>query len=301
VFKYEFFNFLHNKQNGYMSAPRNAIIWLVLWLLWTILAYPMCLKDCCPGEGAADDAVGLVEDRDDSTPIADAAPQRFPIDFGWSIAKPNTNDGFEDRKSRILAEQGDDNVLAITGLYYEGETKPDGYENMGLARAAMTKEIIAPDLPDERVNLRSRLVAEREGLRDGYFESVELNWIAAEEKAAPAVVELEDRKIIRFPFNSTQKDYDPSVDEYLDRLAERLKQTDERVRLVGHTDSVGGDESNMILSDRRAKEIRDILRRKGVARDKIITEAKGETQPVASNDSDEGRHDNRRVEIFIIK
>ena len=71
-----------------MSAPRNAIIWLVLWLLWTILAYPMCLKDCCSGEGAVDDAVGLVEDQDDSTPIADAAPQRFPIDFEWSIAKP---------------------------------------------------------------------------------------------------------------------------------------------------------------------------------------------------------------------
>lgn len=289
-----------------MSAPRNAILWLVLWLIWTILAYPMCLKDCCSGGTATDDTMGIVEDQEDTTPIADATPEtttaaRYPIDFGWSVAMPNTNDGFEDRKSSILAGQSDNNVLEITGLYYEGEEKPADYENMGLARAALTKELIAPELSDDRVNLRSRLVAERDGIRDGYFEATEFEWIDVEEKAAATVEELDDRRIIRFPFNSTQKDYDPSVDEYLNKLAERLKQTGEKVRLVGHTDNVGGEESNMVLSDRRAKQIRDILRAKGVDRDLIITEAKGETQPVASNDTDAGRHDNRRVEIFLIQ
>lgn len=289
-----------------MSAPRNAILWLVLWLIWTILAYPMCLKDCCSGEAASDDTMGLVEDRDDTAPMADATPEtataaRYPIDFEWSIAKPNTNDGFEDRKSSIMAGQGDNNVLEITGLYYEGEEKPADYENMGLARAALTKDLIAPGLSDERVNLRSRLVAEGQGVRESYFEATEFDWIEVEDRAAATVEELDDRKIIRFPFNSTVKDYDPSVDEYLNKLADRLKQTGEKVRLVGHTDNVGSDESNMVLSDRRAKQIRDILRAKGVNRDQIMTEAKGETQPVASNDTDAGRHDNRRVEIFLIQ
>lgn len=284
-----------------MSAPRNAIIWLVLWLLWTILAYPMCLKDCCTGDAAADGSVGLVEDRADSTATAEAAPVRAPIDFEWSIAKPNTNDGFEALKSNILSQQNDNNVLEITGLYFEGEAAPADYENMGLARAALTKALLVPNLPDDRVNLRSRALADRDGAREGFFESVNFEWIQPEEKAAATVEELDDRRIIRFPFNSTEKDYDPGVDEYLDKLAQRLKDSGEKVRLVGHTDNVGSEESNMTLSDRRAKQIRDILRKKGVAHDQIITEAKGEAQPVASNDTDEGRHDNRRVEIFLLK
>ncbi|MCB0633881.1 MAG: OmpA family protein [Lewinella sp.] len=255
---------------------------------------------------AAEDTMGVVEDRGDTTTMADATPEaamsaRYPIDFEWSIATPSTNEGFADRKSGILAGQSDNNVLEITGLYYEGEEKPADFENMGLARAAFTKDLVAPDLPDDRVNLRSRLVAEKEGVREGYFEAVEFDWIQMEEKAAATVEELDDRKIIRFPFNSTEKDYDPSVDEYLDKLAAHLKQSGEKVRLVGHTDNVGGDDSNVVLSDRRAKQIRDILRNKGVSRDQIITEAKGETQPVAGNDTEEGRHDNRRVEIFLIQ
>jgi outer membrane protein OmpA-like peptidoglycan-associated protein len=250
--------------------------------------------------------MGIVEDRTDTTSIANttpdaATPTRYPIDFEWSIATPSTNAGFEDRKSSIMAKAEDNNVLEITGLYYEGEEKPAEYENMGLARAALAKELIAPDLADERVNLRSRLLTETEGVRENPFQALEFDWIQIEEKAAATVEELDDRRIIRFPFNSTEKDYDPSVDEYLNKLAEHLKQSGEKVRLVGHTDNVGGDDSNMVLADRRAKQIRDILRGKGVNRDQIITEAKGESQPVAGNDTEEGRHDNRRVEIFLIQ
>lgn len=284
-----------------MSAPRNAIIWLVLWLLWTILAYPMCLKDCCTDAAATDDTMGVVEDRGDSTAAAVPATTRAPIDFEWSIAQPNTNAGFDALKSSILAQRNDNNVLEITGLYFDGEEAPAGYENMGLARAAQAKALIAPDLPDDRTDLRSRLVAEREGVRDGYFEATEFKWIQQEEQQAATVEELDDRQIVRFPFNSIEKNANPQIDEYLDKLAERIKGTGEKVRLVGHTDNVGSAESNMALSDRRAKQIRDILIRKGVSRDQIITEAKGETQPVASNDTEAGMQENRRVEIFLIK
>lgn len=285
-----------------MSATRNAVFWLVLWLIWTILAYPTCLKYCCSDDGATGEAVGMVEDSpQDTSRVADAATAREPIDFEWSVARPNTNDGFDDFSRNLLAGQTDNNILEIVGLYFEGEAAPDGYENMGLARASLTKNEIAPDLAAERVNLRSRLVDEREGIREGYFEAVEFRWLEAEEKIAATVEELPDRRIIRFPFNSTEKEYDPSVDEYLDKLADRVKETGESIRLVGHTDNVGGDDANMVLSDRRAKVIRDLLKRKGVPESQITTEAKGESQPVASNETDAGRYDNRRVEIFLNK
>lgn len=287
-----------------MSALRNPILWLVLWLIWTILAYPMCLKDCCSGESTTDDTVGVVEDREEEEPLAEAetpATPRTPLDFEWSAARPNTNDGYDDYRSNLLAGETEDNILELVGLYYEAEDPPQDFENLGLARAQMAKDLLAPDLVAERVNLRSRLVDEREGVRENPFEALEFRWLEAEEKIAATVEELPDRRIVRFPFNSTEKEYDPSVDEYMDKLAERLKQTGEQVRLVGHTDNVGGDEANMVLSDRRAKVIRDILRSKGVDDSQITTEAKGESQPVASNETEEGRYDNRRVEIFLIK
>lgn len=288
-----------------MSAPRNAIIWLVLWLVWTILAYPMCLDECCgTGVVGEEDDVGLLDDRDDETEAAaDTTPALQPrsaLDFQWSAARPNVNEGFEAIQSRLQAQMTDDNVLEITGRYFEEETPPEGFENLGLARAEMTRQVLMPDLEEDRVNLRSRLVEPPEGAREGYFDAVEFEWIEAEEKAAATVEELDDRRIVRFPFNSTQKEVDPEMDEYLDKLATRVKQTGEQVRLVGHTDNIGSPEANMVLSDRRAKEIRDILVRKGVPRSQIITEAKGETQPVASNDTEAGRQDNRRVEIFLI-
>lgn len=241
------------------------------------------------------------EGPEEEEAVTDTPTAREPIDFAWSVARPNTNEGYDQYSRDVLDSRTDDNILEIVGLYFEEETAPDGYENMGLARASLTRDLIASDLPDERVNLRSRLVDERAGVRDGFFDAVEFRWLEAEEKIAATVEELPDRRIIRFPFNSTEKEYDPSVDEYLDKLAERLKETGETVRLVGHTDNVGGDEANMVLSDRRAKVIRDILRNKGVAADQITTEAKGESQPVASNETEAGRYDNRRVEIFLNK
>ena len=249
--------------------------------------------------------MGMVEESPDEPEGAeittDTPASRAPIDFEWSVARPNTNDGFDDFSRNLLAGQTDNNILEIVGLYYDGETSPEAYENMGLARAAMTRELIAPDLPEERINLRARLVDEADGVRDGPFEATEFRWLEAEEKVASTVEELPDRQVIRFPFNSTEKEYDPGVDEYLDKLATRVIETGESVRLVGHTDNVGGDEANLMLSDRRAKVIRDILRSKGVPEGQITTEAKGETQPVASNSTEEGRYDNRRVEIFLNK
>ncbi len=74
-----------------------------------------------------------------------------------------------------------------------------------------------------------------------------------------------------------------------------------RVRLVGHTDNVGSDEANMALSMRRAESVRDYLIRKyNFDRDRFITQGRGEVQPVASNDTEEGRSKNRRVDFEIL-
>src|SRR5256886_2012348 len=71
------------------------------------------------------------------------------------------------------------------------------------------------------------------------------------------------------------------------------------LQIEGHTDSVGGDEFNQQLSERRADSVRDFLAEQGVAPSSITAHGFGKTQPVASNDTAEGRQRNRRVELVV--
>ena len=69
---------------------------------------------------------------------------------------------------------------------------------------------------------------------------------------------------------------------------------------VGHTDSVGTDAYNQRLSVRRADAVKDYLVSKGVEKNRVYTEGKGEKQPIADNKTAEGRAKNRRVEIEVV-
>ncbi len=74
---------------------------------------------------------------------------------------------------------------------------------------------------------------------------------------------------------------------------------DVQVEISGHTDSVGSDEYNRALSLRRAQAVKDWLVQKGIAGNRLKTVGKGETEPVASNDTAEGRAENRRIEFYV--
>ncbi|NGM87706.1 OmpA family protein [Parapusillimonas sp. SGNA-6] len=69
---------------------------------------------------------------------------------------------------------------------------------------------------------------------------------------------------------------------------------------TGHTDSIGTEKYNQGLSERRANTVKNYLISKGIPADRIYAEGKGETSPVASNKTREGRAQNRRVEIEIV-
>ena len=73
-----------------------------------------------------------------------------------------------------------------------------------------------------------------------------------------------------------------------------------RIRITGHTDNVGSDEANQKLSEGRANSVREELIRRGIAPERIEAEGKGESQPITTNDTEEGRAQNRRVEFVIL-
>ncbi|RMF29061.1 MAG: OmpA family protein, partial [Bacteroidetes bacterium] len=103
------------------------------------------------------------------------------------------------------------------------------------------------------------------------------------------------------PFSKAVREPDPKVDEYLDKLAARLQQTDETVSIVGHTDNIGDEASNQELGLARARHIRDVLVSKGISADRITISSKGESEPIADNDSEAGRRRNRRAVLQLHK
>jgi len=79
-----------------------------------------------------------------------------------------------------------------------------------------------------------------------------------------------------------------------------VKSSGQKVRLTGHTDSLGNDAYNMNLGRQRANIIKNYLMEQGVPSSQIIAQSRGESQPIASNATEQGRAKNRRTELQII-
>jgi outer membrane protein OmpA-like peptidoglycan-associated protein len=74
-----------------------------------------------------------------------------------------------------------------------------------------------------------------------------------------------------------------------------------KVEVSGHTDNVGDDLSNMLLSQKRADAIKYYLIKKSIQPNKIISTGKGEKEPIRENTTGVGRQENRRVEIMVVE
>lgn len=104
---------------------------------------------------------------------------------------------------------------------------------------------------------------------------------------------------VTFPVNSSA--IQPEFRETLLSVANTLSEYEKSyIDVYGHTDSTGTDEYNQSLSERRADSVANFLANSGVQRARVETRGYGESQPIASNSTEEGRATNRRVELKIV-
>ncbi len=112
---------------------------------------------------------------------------------------------------------------------------------------------------------------------------------------------------LKIMINSIQFEFDkadllPESYGILDRLITKLEKFPAyKVRVVGHTDSIGTEEYNQGLSERRANSVYKYLVANDVAKERLSTEGKGEMQPIDNNETESGRARNRRVEFYLTK
>lgn len=123
--------------------------------------------------------------------------------------------------------------------------------------------------------------------------------------AGAEVIKAGEGIIVKFDsgilFDFDKSDLKPAAKENITQLVASLNNNPETdILVIGHTDNVGKASYNQGLSERRAASVKSFATAQGLDVDRIKTEGKGAKEPIASNETDEGRAQNRRVEIVIV-
>lgn len=166
--------------------------------------------------------------------------------------------------------------------------------------------LLIDDNGNERVITASRDATNM--LRYEYIPPIENSDLdLLEEVDVPIILMEEEKEIINTAVNHLEFNFGSAVISfgsysYLDELSNLLNNNPEwRIKLSGHTDNVGSESSNLLLSKKRAEAIREVLMNRGVSSDRIIVRYFGESQPITENDTEEGRQRNRRVDMLMIE
>ncbi len=219
-----------------------------------------------------------------------------PLVFNWASGAAITSSSFPAFRDSILKGLGKDDKLEIVGLYNKEEENTSSFENMGLARANATKNLLLEYLPEDRMILKAKL-QDKEVPKDHPFASIDFRPL----HQSKSVVEIDDYSVIYFPLNSASKLNSQEVEQYLDKVAEKVKKSGETIELTGHTCDRGDAKRNMALGKKRANIVAKYLISKGVPKSHIVRKSKGETEPMVPNTSEENRVKNRRTVLKILK
>lgn len=217
------------------------------------------------------------------------------------------------------------NKFALTGLAaavamlagcatYTGQTNDPNDPNRtgrGAAIGAIAGAVVGAASGDDATERRQRATvgaAAGAAIGAGVGAYQDRQEAALRRQMAGTGVEVErqgDNIMLNMPsgitFDFAKYDLKPQFRPVLDNLATTLNEYGQtRIEITGHTDSVGSDSANMTLSQNRANSVAGYLGSRGVANSRMIVNGAGESRPVASNDTDAGRAENRRVEITLV-
>lgn len=157
---------------------------------------------------------------------------------------------------------------------------------IGGAVGALAGGLIGKYMDDQQQALEQALAEERSRNQVGI------------QRLPDGSIRLDIPSEVTFDFDSAA--VKPAFRPSLTKVGSVLQQySDTTVQVVGHTDSVGSEVYNLGLSQRRAESVASFLNQQGVASQRLMTEGRGKLEPRASNATEAGRQQNRRVEMFI--
>ncbi len=221
------------------------------------------------------------------------------IKFDASANTPITGAGWATFRDSLANLIKGGKRLEITGYYTASETNNTKFENLGIARADTIRQLFMSQvqgLSAGRFNLRG------EQKPDNTNPTMLVKDTVATPTDAGGIVATDSNDIlIYFPSGSSNKELSKEVDDYLTKLGARLKASNEKAAIYGHTDNKGKFENNMALSKSRAESVKKTLISHGGIDANMSTDGKADKEPVGDNNTDAGRRQNRRVQIKITK
>ena len=271
--------------------PRLALLPIGLFIIWCFVCrqwYVCHIKQVC------EEPIAVVD-----TTTAEA-PDNRPLVFNWQSPDPVTRPAFEAFRDSLLKTVTDTSLFEITGQYVEGESTT----NLGLARGEAIKKLFAGLLPADRIVVRSELISKPPDAETKAFLAARFGTKPIIKPNAPPTVDClkegENSLTIHFPYGKAQREVDIKIEACLEDVVKLLKASPEKtVSITGHTDDAGTVEFNMGLGLRRAEHIQGILVKNGINKSRVTVESKGEGEPVASNDTEEGARLNRRAVLKV--
>jgi len=235
-----------------------------------------------------------------------------------------------DELSRFLGKNPN-KFVTLTGQYKNTDSKPAGFANLGLARADGTKQyLVRKGIRADQIKTKSKVnnaltvagskiiggvdfvvgaekvraqppVVKNEPVKEAPKKDGLLNRALDFTKATAASFKKGQRiELKNVQFNSGSSRLRDSSNADLNKLVKILNDNKGiKIEVGGHTDNTGALSVNNRLSGERARRVQDYLTSKGIAANRISSKGYGPAQPVANNQTPEGRQQNRRVEITV--
>ena len=232
--------------------------------------------------------------------------------FKWLKASGTWYSGEHNGPVRICIENvnpninGNDLALDDISLIYV-KTMPDGYKPPLKITTNMhrdyTKPVVARKVPLSEYGIEK---GNQDSLNKGTYairyKKVSPPEIIAEENDTQSVDTINRVILKNILFMQSKADLLPQAKKELDLIAEWMnRDTEVRVRFIGHTDNQGDPKLNILLSEQRVKNVKAYLVSKGIAADRIETVGYGGAFPITDNKTEDTRKPNRRVEMEILK
>ena len=199
-----------------------------------------------------------------------------------------------------------DRSLTINGIYGKNETNSSVFPNLGIARANNVKQIFTKlGVPGGQLLTSASLIGTGISWKDVMYNGVNFNFGKTTNDLAERLAAIKARfngKPIMLYFATGKQEVNVTAQQrqdfsdlvfYLDNVAKSS------LEVSGHTDNKGATNVNERLSRKRAEFVRDYLVGNGLGRNRLTAKGFGPAKPIASNNTDDGRSKNRRVEVRL--
>ncbi len=224
----------------------------------------------------------------------------FPSNFivnssDASVAIPDAMQPFKDSILTYLNTH-QDQELVISAKYLKSEGKPKGLNRANFLKGILTQVGLNAD----RILPKAVLSDYNYNQKGQYGDGIAMVFQNIPEEQQSIIEKGIAHKTLYAKFGTQSFQPDATLKAYTYELKHYLiKYPDKNVWVTGHTDNVGKADANFQLGLDRATHVVEYLIEQGVAKEHIKADSKGETEPVATNDTEEGRAKNRRITITI--